>query len=747
MDPMMQQVLAIFADEFRELSAGMIDALIRADKNDSMEMRGMLMADIYRRAHSIKGTAGTLGLFDLEEFAHAVESSLTPFRSGERKVLPKLAQVILKGIDLAQWRVESARMGTQQEDPDLRASAAELLRLALEENPKIMSIAPGIVAKPEPEQAPPPAVAEPDHEPEPDAPDDPPAEPAPITREIALPSAVDPASERAKTRESTTVRVAQARLSAVERQLDELRGVRSALETRIEDTRRMVWTLQAALTGRLGGLDRDLAQSVEEQAQALHRGLSTDVGELSTRIAEIDDELRGMQMLPVETLLAPLTRAVWEHALSVGKNARLEVVGAKVALDRKLLQELKDPFLHLCRNAVDHGIETPDERRALGKSPEGRIRIEVEQRGAQVAITFSDDGAGVDLDRVRRVAVERAVLTQQAAAELDEDGVHALLFAPGFSTRETVTRTSGRGVGLDVVRENIVKVGGKVSLRSRPKIGSRFLIEVPLTLAAAQAMLFEAGSHVLALPLSAVAWSKYVSVNDPRTDEIELEGQLLPVHALSQLLGLKSARARRSGFPVLICRAADRLMAFQVDRLLGEREVVVRPLPPELIKLRHLAAATPLGDGRLAFILNPRFLSEAALGPAPGEIPSQLRRRRVVVVDDSITTRSLHRQVLEAAGFEVETASDGEEALRVLKARGADLVVSDINMPRLDGLSLTRRIRTEPQLERTPVVLVSSLDSDEDKERARDAGASAYLPKGAYQRGELLKLVQGLLPS
>jgi two-component system chemotaxis sensor kinase CheA len=245
-----------------------------------------------------------------------------------------------------------------------------------------------------------------------------------------------------------------------------------------------------------------------------------------------------------------------------------------------------------------------------------------------------------------------------------------------------------------------------------------------------------------------VVKARFVDNVEAARGSLEVEGQLLPIHAMSDLISIPPSHARPTGYSVVVLRSAERLVAIRVDRLLGEREVVVRPLPPEMLRLRHLSAATPLGDGRLAFILSTRALVEALnANTSFAGLVEVARKHKVVVADDSITTRSLHRQVLEAAGYQVETAADGEEALRLLRTKGADLLVSDIHMPRMDGLTLTRKVRDEPALGSLPVVLVSSLDTDQDKQRATDAGASAYLTKGAYQRGELLKLVQSLLPS
>jgi two-component system chemotaxis sensor kinase CheA len=736
MDEILRQVLSLFGEEFREHSLAMAQSLIQADRSDSPDERKALMGEIFRRAHSVKGTSGTLGLFDLEELAHAIETSLSAFRSGEQRLLPGLAQKILDGLDQAERLLESVAAGGEVADPVLRASAASLLALAAGGAPPTEASA---AAPPTPAAAPAAAPARPAASPRPAAMAPPPPAPPPVVAPLVEPSrggAVE------------VLRVTAKRLFTLERQVDDLREIRNALEQRFEDARRLFWTMQAALARGQRGLEHDLASSIKDQLLQLQRNIFSAASELSFRVTELDEELRMLRMEPVRTLLDQLEKPVWEHASSVGKRVRLETSGANVALDRRLLQELKDPFIHLVRNAVDHGIEPPRDRARAGKPEEGTIRIEVEQRGNQVTISFSDDGAGVDVRRIREKAVQSGLLTQEAADALDDQQAQELIFQPGFSTSATVSRTSGRGVGLDVVRENVQKVGGRVTLGSRPGHGSRFVMQVPLTLATDQALLFEASGYTLAVPLSSVVQARFVSAAEAARGTVEVDGQPLTIHGVSEFLDLPPSRTTRSAsFSVVVVRA-QRLLALRVEKLVGDREVVVRPLPPEMLKLRHLSAATPLADGRLAFILSPRALVESVGSRASfAPLAESLRRHRVVVADDSITTRSLHRQVLEAAGYEVETASDGEEALRILRKNGADLLVSDIHMPRMDGLTLTRKVRQETELGGIPVVLVSSLDSDDDLQRAKEAGASEYLTKGAYQRGELLRLVQSLLSS
>jgi two-component system chemotaxis sensor kinase CheA len=686
----LEAALQIFVGELREQSGEITRNLLRTQREPDLAARRELMDELLRHAHTVKGTAGSLGLAEVEEVGHAIETALAPCRSGEKVASAVLTEAVMRALDHAQARVEALLGGVEQPDLALSVLASRLVEL-------------GPTA-----QAPQSATA------------------ADLPAAARTPSGV----------EADTVRVASARLDALERQLDGLRELNVALDRRVEQARQLE---------RVPGLQVGPARAVGEPLQSLRRSLSADAADLRGRVADIEDELRLARMLPLESLVGPLERAVFEHALSVGKQARLTVTGTELTVDRRLLEALRHALGHLVRNAVDHGIESVEVRAAAGKPLEGHVALTFEQQGGHLRVLLQDDGAGIDAERVRRRAVERGLLDDAAAAALDQAGIEALLFASGFSTTDAVSRTSGRGVGLDVVRDGVQRLGGTVALSSELGRGTRFTLQLPLSLATTQSVLFEAQGFLLALPLVAVGRAVHARI-DPRAgmEVLDLDGRLLPLGELGATLGLGTSPARIGACPVLLVQQGGRELALRVDRLIGERELVFKPLPPELSRLGYLASVAPQGDGRLVYMLSARWLLEATR-PLARELAPAHARPRVLVVDDSLTTRTLHRQVLEAAGFEVETAGNGEQAWDVLRVRQPELVVSDVQMPRLDGLGLARRIRADPATAELPVILISSLDAEEDHARATAAGASAYLTKQAYQRGELLRLVQRFL--
>ncbi len=673
--PELLPALGAFAEELAEQAQSVGASLVESGRVAEPEQRKKLLATVLRHLHTAKGNSGGLGFKQLEEEFHGLETDLAPFRQGQRAVPEPLVQKVLTRLD-AGIALVKATIARKGVFPEE-----------------------GVAAAGEPSSG------------------------------EGLVGAVGDGQAGGQ-----TIRVGLAPLAALDAKVEELKEVRVTLERRAAEARR----LRAALEATTASADPAALSSLRALAEGLHRGLAADVTELAGRLTEAEDELRTLRTLPVDSIVPALDRSVWEHATAVGKKVRLRVTGAGVALDRRLLEELKGALTHVVRNAIDHGIEAPAARRAANKREEGELHLVFEHRGREVVVLAEDDGRGVDLAAVTARARERGLLPPGAPAPTAEQA-HELLFTPGFSTAAQLTTTSGRGVGLDVVRESASQLGGRVTMTSVWGLGTRVQLELPLTLATVQVLLLETADHTLALPLVAVAGALY---RPEGVERIDWNGQLLQVRPLAGLVGL-GAESGTSASTVIVLRHADRLLCVSVDRVFGERDALIRPLPPELAGLRYLSSAASLGDGRLAFVLSPRALAAAA--ETVPLVQAARRRRRVVVADDSITTRMIHRQSLEAAGFEVETAFDGAEALRLLKARGADLLVSDVRMPRLDGLGLTRAVRGDAQLRGLPVVLVSSLDSDDDRRRATDAGASAYVTKQEYEKGVLLATVRSLV--
>jgi two-component system chemotaxis sensor kinase CheA len=448
-----------------------------------------------------------------------------------------------------------------------------------------------------------------------------------------------------------------------------------------------------------------------------------------------------------------LHRAVRDLARTLGKDVVWQVQGGDTELDRSVLRELSDSLLHLVRNAVDHGVETTEERVAAGKPPQARILLDAMQLGSEVVIAVTDDGQGIDVGRVRSQAQRQGIDT----AGLSDEEALQLVFRSGLSTAPFVSDVSGRGVGLDVVEASVAAVRGRIEVRSVAGKGTEFRLVVPISLAVLPCLVVAAGDQHFAVPLHSVILAQ--ADHDGETAHAEersavwIGGRPVVVSSLAGVLGMPSTAVAG---PVVVLESGARRHGFQVDALTGQRDVVVKDLGQLLPRLGVVRGAGVEPDGAVLVVLDAPGLIERAWQrgaapavPAPtsvvGEPPPA--GRGILVVDDALTVRELQRSILERAGYRVRLASDGTEALAALIGEPADLVLTDVEMPRLDGFGLTEAIRSHPDLANTAVLILSSLASDEDRVRGMEAGADGYIVKSAFEERGLLTAVERLLGS
>ena len=560
------------------------------------------------------------------------------------------------------------------------------------------------------------------------------------------------------------VRVATSKIDGLAGQVEQLSLVQQRQEWRTAELRRLLartWA-SASAPQRVASLLRagDTNGATEETnhladgLRKLHRDLARLAQELiadgeTMRMSALAarEDLRDLRTVPASVMLEPLPRAVRDVSGRLNKQVELSLVGDDVRLDRRMVEELKDPLMHLVRNAIDHGLESTEARRASGKSEVGRLEVRVEPRGRRVAVFIRDDGGGLDLARIRAVARAKGVLSADELAKLDDHETARLIFRPGFSTASGVTSISGRGVGLDVVYAAVVKLGGAVKLSFRPGRGTTFELDLPLTLASALGVLVRAGSEVLAFPAESITEILRVSPSDVSSvagrASVTHEGRPVPYLPLARALGQPvNLESRARWVPGLLLASGTSRAVVAVDEVLGEQELVVQGLGKVMAGVKLVAGASMLNDGRVVTVA-----SAAELLRQAAEAGTQsAERTRILVADDALTTRALMRSVLELAGYDVAIAPDGEAAFELLQKSKFDLVVSDVQMPRLDGLGLCRRIRADAKLRDTPLILVTSLDAQEDRAAGLSAGASGYLVKREVERGKLLELVGQLLP-
>jgi two-component system, chemotaxis family, sensor histidine kinase and response regulator WspE len=472
-------------------------------------------------------------------------------------------------------------------------------------------------------------------------------------------------------------------------------------------------------------------------------------------------EVLASRMRPMSEGVRGFPRMVREVSRELGKKVKFEVRGENTGVDRDILDKLEAPLNHLIRNALDHAIEPPEERTTLGKDPTGTIRLEARHSAGMLQITVTDDGRGVDPDRLREKVVRKGLATAEMAARLGEAELLEFLFLPGFSTKEAVTEISGRGVGLDVVQDMARTVGGVVRVGSKPGRGTRFTLHLPITMSVIRALLVKIAGEPYAFPLNRLERIARV----PRSEVRRLEGR---PHFLvdEQLVGLVDAaqvlelpEGGEASDPMSVVVVGDRGSRFGmiVDEFLGERDLEVRPLDPRLGKPPDINSASVLDDGWPVLIvdvedlvrsidnlLGGKRLKEAA-GPASAATRGRRPAKRVLVVDDSITVRELERQLLEGRGYAVDVAVDGVDGWNAVRAKDYHLVISDVDMPRMDGITLVRSIKQDPRLKSTPVVIVSYKDREEDRMHGLDAGANGYLTKSSFHDRTFLDAVADLI--
>lgn len=503
---------------------------------------------------------------------------------------------------------------------------------------------------------------------------------------------------------------------------------------------------------------RNLLIECQQQLQA-HQELFDDfVWHGGQRTQQLYDLALAARMRPFADVLGGQARMLRDLGRSLGKQVRLEIEGENTQVDRDVLQRLEAPLTHLLRNAVDHGIEQPAERTRKGKAEEGCVQLRARHHAGMLVLEVSDDGAGIDLDRVAQAVVSRQLASAEQVAQMTEEELLAFLFLPGFSLSQQVTEVSGRGVGLDVVQHEIRRMRGNVRLLRSPQAGCLFHLELPLTLSVVRALVVSIGGEAYAFPLAQIERMLRL----PRSAIVQLEGRQqfwledehIGLISVAQLLQRPDAQGEQENIPIVLIRDRERCHGLAVEAFIGEYTLVLMPLDPRLGKVRDVAAGALLHDGTPVLILDVDDLLNSVgklLGAGHlqrvdhGSQARQTQAKRVLVVDDSLTVRELERKLLLSRGYQVEVAVDGMDGWNALRAGNFDLLISDIDMPRMDGIELVTLVRQDPRLRSLPVMVVSYKDREEDRRRGLEAGADYYLAKASFHDEALLDAVQTLI--
>jgi two-component system chemotaxis sensor kinase CheA len=772
-DDFLIKLLATFRGEADEHLRALSTGLLALEKAPAEGLQADIVEKIFRETHSLKGAARAVNLGEIESVCQALESVFAALKSKAVAVSPPLLDLLHQAEDTLGALLAPDAAAKPATAPLIRRLEGALRGTV----PPVREASATVVsapAVPEPVKAAPP--------PEPTAP-----EPVPATGLRTAPATPGLLSE--------TIRISTAKLGSVMRQSEELLAPRLAAGQRARELRetsamladwkkrwaRIRPTLQM-VERSVARADKDNGAAREQQAFArlfdyldaeslfvktiearlarLSKSAEQDHRTLAGQVDSLLYDVKEMHLLPFSSLLEVFPRFVRELARDQGKLVELVIHGGDLEIDRRILEEMKDSLIHMIRNCIDHGIETPAVREQKQKNPRGTITLAIAQQDSGKAeMLVTDDGMGIDAGKVKAAARKLGLVSAEEAARLGEHETLMLAFRSGISTSPIITDISGRGLGLAIVREKVERLGGTIALESHLDAGTTFRIILPLTLANFRSILVSVGGQFFVIPAISVERVARVAASDIRTVEnretISLDGQAVSLVRLGDVLGLpaKAAAGKSAGNVAIVLGLGPARIAFQVDEVLGEQEALVKPLGPQLVRVRNIAGASVLGTGQVVPVLNVPDLMKSAVRPAltaprVADMPApsaETKMQSVLVVEDSITSRALLKNILESAGYAVTTAVDGVDAYTALKTAAFDLVVSDVEMPRMDGFDLTAKVRADKQLAELPIVLVTALESNEHRERGIDVGANAYIVKSSFDQSNLLEVIGRLI--
>jgi two-component system sensor histidine kinase and response regulator WspE len=732
---------------------------------------------LMRAAHSLKGAARIVGLEPAVRVAHGMEDVFVAAGKGRFTVRPEHADLLLSCVDFLSSiaRAEDAESGDWVRQADTLVSQLEsLLSNAAAAPPAAL---PPAAPQPEP-AAPAAAIALP---------------PSAAPPSAAPPSAAPPSAEAPRAEPPEPAKPASLPLEQPDRVVrvsaDSLNRLVGLAGESLVETRQLRPFVDSLLSLRAGQVDiTDAIQSFEDRLKAADTPVATPLAAMLTGIREraegmltsltehVEDfeyfarrnedlsnrlhhEVIVSRMRPLADGIRGFPRLVRDVARTLGKQVRFEVRGEQTGVDRDILDKLEAPLSHLIRNALDHGIELPAEREAAGKPAQGTIRLEARHRAGMLHITLTDDGRGIDVERLRAKAVGRGLVAPQVAEQLTELELLEFLFLPGFSTKDEVTEISGRGVGLDVVQSMVKAVGGSVRVATQPGRQTVFTLQLPITMSVIRALLVDIGGEPYAFPLTRIDHILHCPHDQIRTVEgrqyFDRDGTAIGLVMAAQILDMPGPATPVDPMPVVVISDRGQQFGMIVDAFLGERDLEVRPLDPRLGKVPDINSASLLENGNPVLIVDVEDLVRSIDNVLVGRRLSRVEfeklaeqsrsRKRILVVDDSITVRELERQLLQARGFAVDVAVDGMDGWNAIRSVHYDLVVTDVDMPRMDGIGLVTLIKNDPARKEIPVVIVSYKDREEDRLRGLDAGANRYLTKSSFHDETFLHTIIDLV--
>lgn len=734
LDPeVMKQLLATFQTELEERLQTITDGLLTLEKTHNKKGDSQKIIEaIFRAAHNIKGSARGIGIQTIGEIVHHIESIFAAIKEKKSSVSPELINLCLTSVDSIRlameahcnnkplaFDLEALLKALEQESSTTRPSKKKPPKTQLQVQAPLDQ---GLKIAPPP----------------------------------SLPS--DSPSERnvLDTSEYETIRVPLYQIEIVSALIEQMQINKIGIEENYSSLIKL--SALGKQFSRLHGSDHEALTEMNYLLHKMCKAMHASVNELGSITNALQDELRMLRLVPASTLLRHLTRSVRSLGQELNKQIEFEISGDQVKLDKLILEGLKDPIMHLLRNSIDHGIENPEIRKKQGKPEFGKISIDVLDEGNQILINISDDGSGIDYTKVAETAIKRKIMTQAEIDNMKDDVILDLIFRPEFSTKEIITSVSGRGVGLDVVKSNISDLKGTVTFTTKPGKGTCFHLHLPLTLSSDIGLTIKSGGQLFVIPVSAIERVMMLHTNEIHEVEasqvILLEKKPIPLYTLSDILDLERYElALRDWLPIVIIKKGWDKVAFLVEEIIGERDIVIKPLQPPLMNISCVAGGTLSGTGEIIIVLNAGDLIQGALRTGrvnrvtlqTETLIKEPSRHHILLAEDSITTRTLEKNILENSNYKVTAAVDGKEAWELLQKQDFSLVITDIEMPNMNGFELTERIKQSEKYQDIPVIIVTSLDSESQKSRGIEVGANAYIVKHDFESTELLEIVRQLV--
>lgn len=759
-DDITRQLIGTFKIELEEHLQAINKALLSLEKEQNSDERQNILEAVFRDAHSLKGASRAVGINNIEAIAHQLENIFAASKRRELELSADIFDLIYEGVDKIAQAMD-AYLNANELGFDLsdllqrlaatldvnKTDAGEIKSREISIEEEIESIAVKPMEASSRKQGGPKVN---------------------FGREIKL---------------EETIRVRTKKLDNLMSHVEEMLVARIRTEQRLADLREIYnfiadWSKnwfkikgyydklnrRAAVDKEVAGIvkflginDRYLKHMATEMSKLLQE-FTKDNMRLSLTTEDLQQDILNVRMLPASTIFNSYERMVRDIARQQHKEVQLNLSGLEVELDKKILEGIKDPLMHLLRNCIGHGIESPKERVAKGKSRLGTISMSASQPGGTIMIEIEDDGGGIDVNKIKQHAVDKGIIDAAEAKSLSDREALFLIFKSGFSTSPIITNVSGRGVGLDVVKQNVEKLNGIIEVKSSKDEGTKFSISLPLTLTTSRALLAKVSQEMFAIPTSSIERILRIEHQAISSiagkDAIKIGDQPIAIVRLDQILELPVAEkqlAPHDKITVIVLGLAEKRIAFIVDGVEGEMEIVMKSLGKQMTRVRNVSGATILGTGKVVMILNIADLIRSSqkiksCGLSFVETKEVKRtKRHILVVDDSITTRTLEKNILESVGFNVKLAKDGLEALEKMENHEFDLIVSDVDMSAMNGLELTAEIKNSDRFADIPVVLVTALESDADRERGIEVGADAYLEKSSFDQNNLIETISRLI--